>query len=99
MPFEKGDKRINRKGRPPGESDNVKKTRELIGLIVNENLPLIRRDLKKMGSKQRALVIERLLRFYLPTLRSEDVKIDFEQLDDEAIDIIVERIIGGKYDG
>ena len=94
--FKKGhDPRRNLAGRPPGESEQVQKTRELIGEIIAENLPLVRRDLKKMTAKQRALIVEKLLRFYLPTLKaSEDsVKIDFNKLSDEDVEKIVTKIL------
>ena len=94
--FQKGhDPRRNTKGRPKGEAERVRQVRELVGNIIEENLPLIQQDLKKMRPRQRAEIIERLLRFYLPTLKSLDLSLDVDimKLNDQDIERLANQII------
>ena len=66
MAFVKNDDRINRKGRPPGASLEVKKIRTAINEILSENLPKIKADILKLKPVERLNFLEKLLRLTLP---------------------------------
>lgn len=86
--FKKGDKRINRSGRPAGKPNRTTEAmRAVIGDIINENLPRIREAIKEMPDKEAIVFIERLLRHYLPAPVQ-----DISQFSDDDLDLLIEKL-------
>ena len=88
MAFAKGDKNINRQGRKPGKPNRTtEQMRAVIGDIINENLPRIRKAIQDMPDKEAIVFIERLIRHYLPAPINS-----IEQFSEEDLDILLERL-------
>ena len=82
----------NPHGRPKGSKNKDKRAlRELIEEIVNDRTQ-IQKDLKALEPLERLQIIEKLMGYVLPKLRSVENKIDFAQLTDEQIDLIIKEI-------
>lgn len=82
----------NPHGRPKGSKNrDNKKLREFIEEIVNDRTQ-IQKDLKALEPLERLQIIEKLMGYVLPKLRSVENKIDFAQLTDEQIDLIIKEI-------
>lgn len=90
MPFEKGDKRINRKGRKPGTTnERIKELREKIYDLVNENYETLQIEFKSMKGKEKFQALSQLLKFCLPPPPSEDL---LKSLSDSDLDILIEHL-------
>ena len=73
----------NPHGRPKGSKNKDKRDlREFIEEIVNDRTQ-IQNDLKALEPLERLQIIEKLMSYVLPKLRSVENKIDFAQLTDE----------------
>lgn len=82
----------NPHGRPKGSKNKDKRDlREFIEEIVNDRTQ-IQKDLKALEPLERLQIIEKLMGYVLPKLRSVENKIDFAQLSDEQIDEIIQKI-------
>lgn len=82
----------NPHGRPKGSKNKDKRDlREFIEEIVNDRTQ-IQKDLKALEPLERLQIIEKLMGYVLPKLRSVENKIDFGQLTDEQIDLIIKEI-------
>lgn len=82
----------NPHGRPKGSKNKDKRDlREFIEEIVNDRTQ-IQNDLKALEPLERLQIIEKLMSYVLPKLRSVENKIDFAQLTDEQIDLIIKEI-------
>lgn len=82
----------NPHGRPKGSKNKDKRAlREFIEEIVNDRTQ-IQKDLKALEPLERLQIIEKLMGYVLPKLRSVENKIDFAQLTDEQIDLIIKEI-------
>lgn len=79
-------------GRPKGSKNkNTKDLREFLQDVVNDRTQ-IQKDLKALEPLERLQIIEKLMGYVLPKLRSVENKIDFAQLSDEQIDEIIQKI-------
>ena len=88
MPFTKGDPKINRQGRKPGTPNKTtEEMRAVIGDIITENLPRIRKAIKNMDDDKLVMVVERLLKHYLPAPVNS-----IEQFSEEDLDILIDRL-------
>ena len=87
--FKKGaDPRRNTKGRPAGKPNRTtEQMRAVLGDIINENLPRIRKAIKDMPDKEAIVFIEKLLRHYLPAPIQ-----DISQFSDEDLDLLIARL-------
>ncbi len=98
----------NPNGRPKGAPNKVTATtREWIAKLVDENRAQIKRDLKELEPKERLQMLERFMQYSVPkqTAVSVEAQVEeeykalerlFDDLPDEAIDKIVERITALK---
>ncbi len=86
MPFKKGDRNINREGRPKGTSYSLK-LREQITDYCQDNLDYFLEEIKGMKTghaKSQAFLA--LLNFALPKLTESNSSIDIDKLSTEEID-------------
>ncbi|KAA6339833.1 hypothetical protein EZS27_012259 [termite gut metagenome] len=83
----------NAKGRTKGTPNKVTmETREWIKHLIDKNREQIERDLEALDPKDRILVIEKLMQYAVPKMQSVEARIDFNNLSDEQLDEIVNRI-------
>ena len=100
MAFRKGDKNINRQGRPPGvQNKSTEEIRQMLGLIIEENLPRIREAIKEMKTEKLINTIDKLLRHYMPRQREHEVKMDLEALSQEDLEYMTELLFKKSMDG
>jgi hypothetical protein len=91
MPKEKGTQKTG--GRTKGTPNKVTmETREWIKQLIDKNREQIERDLTTLDPKDRILVIEKLMQYAVPKMQSVEARIDFNNLSDEQLDEIVNRI-------
>lgn len=93
MPFKKGDKNINRKGRPKGSKNlTTVEVKNLLLEIVSKEFSIeqVSRDLKKLDPDQRLNFFLRLTRSILP--KEQEFKVDYEKLTSEQMDAIINEI-------
>jgi hypothetical protein len=83
MPFEKGDTRINRFGRPAGSLNRTTQQMQLsIARIVNNSLDNLKSDLEEMRKtdpKAAAEIAIKLLNYAMPKLSNVEVKAEVQQ--------------------
>lgn len=94
MPFSKGDKNINRAGRPKGGYSM--KLRESISNFCEENIIYFLDEIKRMKTgyaKSQAFLT--LLNYALPKLTENNSIIDFSSLSESDIDNLLNRYIDG----
>lgn len=92
MPFQKGDKNINRAGRPKG-SYSIK-LRESISDFCEENIAYFLNEIKRMKTghaKSQAFLT--LLNYALPKLTENNSTIDFSSLSEREIDNLLNRYL------
>lgn len=93
MAFKKGDKNINRKGRPAGKPNGTTEAiRAIISDIITENLPRIRQAVKDMTDKECIIYIEKLLKYCLPPAQDELMK-----LSDSDLDRLIQRLKNKEF--
>lgn len=93
MPFKKGDKRINRGGRPKGSKNlTTAEVKELVLSVLKKDFSLnkISTDLTKLDADQRLNFFLRLARLVLP--KEQELKIDYDKLSPEQLDFIIKEI-------
>lgn len=83
----------NPKGRPKGRQNKVTtKMKEWIQGLIENNCPLLERDLKALDPAERWRVIEKLMSYVIPKMQSVEAKVDFNSLSDEQLNIIVDEL-------
>jgi hypothetical protein len=81
MPFEKGDERINRSGRPEGAKNRVNdEIRTRINEYLSENFDEVLNDLKTMEARERVRFYIELLQYSVPKLKAMELKTENEDL-------------------
>lgn len=93
MPFKKGDKNINRSGRPR----NPDELSDAAGHILRTSLRLIKDKIKDLSPTQHIKLIGMLMPYTLPRLQGIEFKETdtFEHLTDSQIEEIINRILDG----
>lgn len=61
--------------------------------LVDDNREKLEADLMKLEPKDRWQIIERLIQYCLPRLSTIDANIQFDQLTDENIEDIVNKLL------
>lgn len=87
----------NRQGRPKGSGG--KKNKELRGTIsafLETNFSKIAADFAKLAPKERAKVYCDLLQYAVPKLSAISTEVKFENLTDQDLDIIIDKITTPK---
>ncbi len=93
MPFEKGVKGHTR-GRPKGSKNKVTgELREMITAFLEQEFPTIQRQWKLLSPKDKAKLYTDLLNYSVPKLQAISTELDFENLTDEQLDSIIEKLM------
>ncbi len=90
MPFQKGDKNINRSGRPGKPNKSTEEMRQFVGDLLNENKERIRQAIKNADEDKLLTIFDRLLKHYLPSPLHE-----LQKLTDQDLDKIIEKLKRG----
>ena len=93
MPFKKGISG-NPTGRPRGKKNKTTEIlRNLISGLLEDEFTEIVKNYRKLPPKDRIKVYTDLLQYGLPKLQSVSNEISFEDLTDEQLDKIIEKLI------
>lgn len=80
-------------GRPKGAVNKVTKDmREWIGNFISENTEQIEKDWAELEPRDRLALFEKLLKYTLPSLSSVSTKMQLEDMSDEMLNVIIERL-------
>lgn len=80
-------------GRKPGTPNKVTTDlRQWISNFIDNNREQIQRDWQELEPKDRIVLFERLLKYALPTLQATSLDIDIENLTDEQLDYIIDKL-------
>lgn len=86
------------KGRPKGTQNKAKKgLEEAVRDLVEGNLALVTKDLKKLKPRERVRAITDLMKFALPAKRAVDSNVHIDGLSEEQADRILEELLA-KYE-
>lgn len=77
------------KGTPNKATQNF---RDWISDLVDENRTQITRDLKNLDSKDRLIILEKLMQYCIPKMQSVEAKIDFNTLSDAQLNMIINEL-------
>lgn len=96
MGLQKG-KTNNLNGRPKGVlNKTTKEIKEAINLIVSNNIDKLQDDIDSLEPKDRIKVICDLFKYVVPSLSSSELKTDFNQLSDDQLDVIINKLKSNK---
>lgn len=92
MAFEKGQSG-NPGGRPKGSGNKVKtQLRETITAFLDENFEKVKDDFSKLKPGERIRMYLELLQYGVPKLQSVQIETEFDNLTDEQLQEIVDRL-------
>jgi hypothetical protein len=95
MPFEKGTSG-NPDGRPKGTPNRVNdEIRKRIVAFLDNDFDNIKADLKKLEPKERVRFYIDLLQFGLPRLKAIEMNVNYDQVSNEDLDIIINLLKNG----
>ena len=87
----------NPKGRGKGTPNKVtQELRDRLKTLLTDSFETIVSDFKAMEPKDRVQAFERLLKYILPIMSANDVKLNFEDLTENQLDEIVNRLISNE---
>ena len=78
MPFTKGDKNINRKGRTNGSKGVTTEIRNKYLQLIENNFEQLEQDLQTLKASERVKAIIELSKFILPTLKATEMSLSNE---------------------
>ena len=90
MPFEKGDKNINRLGRPIGSKNRLYATRSFIFNLLENNRDKLMIELDSLHGEKYVQLYMRLLEFVLAKRTNQILKVD--KLSDKEIQDLLDSI-------
>ena len=83
----------NATGRPKGTKNKISNDlRQSISDFLNLNFKTIETDFKKLNPRDRVKFYTDLLQFAVPKLQNTSLDIDFERMDEDQMDEIIERL-------
>jgi len=84
----------NAKGRPQGAKGKTStELRERIKTFLDGSFDEMQEDFKKLDPVQKLAFYERLLKFAVPVMSTQDMQINFEDLSESQLDEIINRLI------
>lgn len=84
----------NAKGRPQGAKGKTStELRERIKIFLDGSFDDMQEDFKKLDPVQKLAFYERLLKFAIPVMSTQDMQINFEDLTEAQLDSIITRLI------
>jgi hypothetical protein len=83
----------NPNGRKIGVSNKLTgDLRTKVNQIIENNIGTIQQDIESLEPKDRLLILEKLLKYTLPTLQAQSIEIDMNNLSDAQLDQIINSI-------
>lgn len=83
----------NPNGRKTGVSNKLTgDLRAKVNQIIENNIGTIQKDIESLEPKDRLLILEKLLKYTLPTLQAQSIEIDLNSLSDAQLDQIINSI-------
>ena len=83
----------NPNGRPKGSKNKVNiELREEIAEFLRYNWPRIKADFHELDPEKRIALFEKMLQYALPKMSSMDMQTNYEQLNDQQLDDIIEKL-------
>jgi uncharacterized protein (UPF0305 family) len=84
-----------KKGTPNKLTSSV---REWLSELIDKNREQIERDIEQLDPKDRLQVLERLMQYVIPKQQAVRADVDFSQLTDEDLDLLVSSLTKGIED-
>lgn len=85
--------RVKTGGRQKGTLNrNTKDLRQWITAFIAANTEQIESDWQQLEPKERIQMFEKLLKYTLPTLQATSSTIDFENMSEEQLDVIINEL-------
>ena len=99
MPFQKGN--TYGKGRPKGYASKlqVQDKEVLRKVFINDLIPTLKRDIKKLSPTARVNVILKLAEFFIPKLRATYLEADIDGISDQTAGRIISEVLKQSLDG
>lgn len=83
----------NPNGRKTGVSNKLTgDLRTKVNQIIENNIGTIQSDIDSLEPRERLLILEKLLKYTLPTLQAQSIEIDLNSLSDAQLDQIINSI-------
>lgn len=80
-------------GRQKGTPNKVTSTmKDWLAKLIDSNRKQIERDLKALEPKERLQVLERFMGYVIPKQQAVSAKIDYNQLSDEQLDVVISEL-------
>jgi ribosome-binding ATPase YchF (GTP1/OBG family) len=99
MPFEKGDKRINRSGRKKGAKNKVSpELKQSIEAFLNKNWKDLEKQYKALSSRDKMKFYTDLLPYVVPKLQNSKNEFDLTNLTQSQLEMIADNLINNLTD-
>lgn len=83
----------NPSGRPKGTPNKITADlRTKINAIVENQIDHIEADLQALEPKERLMIVEKFLSYCLPKLQAQSFEIDFQNLSEQQLDVIINQL-------
>lgn len=99
MPRKKNDGLGRFGGRAKGTPNKVTATvKEWLSTLIDKNRRQVERDLKALEPKDRLQILEKLMAYVIPKQQAVAAQIDYNNLSDEQLDMIISELTKGTPD-
>ena len=87
----------NRRGRPKGSKNKVgQDLRKLVADLLEQQFSKVQVDFEQLRPHQRVRMFAELLPFAIPKMKEVDAMVRLEQLSDEDLDRVINKLIGNE---